>query len=64
MNLETISRKQLNEVERCVRELLGTMRKAKLQNDPLVESLKLLEQELGEVRRERFDKANPEFQTY
>ena len=64
MNLETISRKQLSELEYCVTELLGTMRKAKLRTGPLVESLKLLEQELGEVRRERFDKANPEFQTY
>ena len=64
MNLETLSQKQLNELEYCVRELLGTMRKAGLRNGPLVESLKLLEQELGEARRERFDKANPEFQTY
>jgi len=64
MNLETISRKQLNELEHCVRELLITMRKAKLQNDPLVESLKLLEHELGEARRERFDAANPEYHTY
>ena len=64
MNLETLSQKQLNELEYCVRELLGTMRKAGLRNGPLVESLKLLEQELGENRRERFDAANPEYQTY
>ncbi|MBZ0304084.1 MAG: hypothetical protein K8J31_30385 [Anaerolineae bacterium] len=64
MNLESISRKQLNELEHCVRELLVTMRKAKLQNDPLAESLQALEQQLGEARRERFDEANPEYHTY
>ena len=64
MNLETIPRKQLNDLEYCVRELLATMRKAKLWNDPLAESLKLFEQELGEVRRERFDAANSEYHAY
>lgn len=64
MNLETISQKQLNELEHCVRELLITMRKAKLQNGPLFEPLKLFEYELGETRRERFDAANSEYQAY
>ena len=64
MNLETISLKQVNELEYRVRELLIAMRKAKLQNDPLAESLKLLEQELGKARCERFDAANSEYQAY
>jgi hypothetical protein len=64
MNLETISQKQLNELEHCVRALLDTMRKAKIQNDPLAESLRSLEQELGEARRERFDSVNSEYQSY
>jgi hypothetical protein len=64
MNLEMISRKQMNELEHGVRELLNTIRKAKLQNDPLVESLKALELGLGNVRRERFDEVNTEYHTY
>jgi hypothetical protein len=40
------------------------MRKAKLQNEPLVETLRLFEFELGELRRTRFDDANPKYQTY
>ena len=64
MNLENLSQKQLNELERRVSELLNTMRKARLQNDPLIEALKLLEHELGETRRERFDAANSEYHTY
>ena len=64
MNLENLSRKQLNELEHHVSELLNTMRKAKLQNEPLMESLKLLEHQLGETRRERFDATNSEYQAY
>ena len=64
MNLENLSRKQLNELEHHVSELLNAMRKAKLQNEPLMESLKLLEHQLGETRRERFDAANSEYHTY
>ncbi len=64
MNLETLTRKQLNDIEHCVRELLLTMRKAKLQNDPLVESLKVLEQDLGKARREQFDATNSEYNSY
>jgi len=64
MNLETVTNKQLNELELCVRELLATIRKAKIQNEPLVELLKLFEQELGEVRRDRFDATNTEYHTY
>lgn len=64
MNLETISQKQLNELEHCVRELLSTMRKLKVVDEPLVESLKVFEQKLAEARRERFDAANPDYKGY
>lgn len=64
MSLETASPKQLNELEHCVRELLGAMRKAKMMDEPLVETLKVLEQKLGESRRERFDAVNQEFKGY
>ena len=64
MNFENVTQKQMNELELLVRDLLAAMRKAKLQNEPLEESLRLFEQELEDVRRKRFDKANPEYHTY
>lgn len=64
MNLETVSKKHVNELERCVRELLYTMRKAKLNDEVLTESLRQLEKTLGEARRERFDAVNPEYRGF
>jgi hypothetical protein len=59
-NLETISRKQRNDLEQQVRQLLATMRKAKLENDSLVEALKQMEHDLEQIRRTSFDATNPE----
>ena len=64
MNLDTISRKQLNDMEQQVKQLLGTIKRAKLENEPLVEALQQLEQELEEARHEQFDAINSEFHTY
>ncbi len=64
MNLETVSRKDLNEMERLSRDLLALLRKAKLQNEPLAESLHAFETELGNMRRERFDEVNPGYRGY
>ena len=64
MNLENVSQKQLNKIEILTSELLVALRKAKLQDEPLAESLQLLEQELGDARRNRFDIANPEYRGY
>ena len=54
MNFENVTRKHMNELELLVTELLTVMRKAKLQNDSLEESLRLFERELEQARRERF----------
>jgi ribosomal 50S subunit-associated protein YjgA (DUF615 family) len=64
MSLETISRKQLNDLEQQVGQLLVTIRRAKLENIPLIEALQKLEQELEQSRHERFDAANSEYQSY
>lgn len=64
MEFEAASQKQLNELERCVIELLAAMRKAKLQTDPLVEPLRDLQKRLEKSRRDNFDAKNPEFHTY
>ena len=64
MNLETISRNQLNDLEQQAKQLLVTIRRAKLENNPLVEALQQLEHELGEARRVRFDTVNSEYHTF
>ena len=64
MDFEGLSKKQMNELELRVRELLTTMRKLKLRDEPIVASLNALEQELGKARREQFDAKNSEYHTY
>lgn len=64
MNLELVSPKHVNELELKIGELLALMRKAKVQPEPLSEQLRLLEQELGKIRRERFDATNSEYNSY
>lgn len=64
MNLEAISPKQLNELEHSLQELLTNLRKVHLQNEPLAKSLQEFEHELAQVRRRRFDAANPEYRSY
>ena len=64
MNLENVSQKQLGELERLTREIQVALRKAKLQDEPLHESLRQLEQELSEFRRKRFDSENSEYRGY
>lgn len=64
MNLDAMPSKHIVELEQKVHQLLLTMRKAKLSSEPLYTSLQGLEQELGENRRTRFDKDNPEYNGY
>ena len=64
MNLENVSPKHLNDLELMIRDLLALMRKANLHNEPIAASLYQLELEVGQVRRDRFDTANPEYRGY
>ena len=64
MNLESVSPKQLNELEHMIRELLVVMRKANLHNEPIAKALHEFEAEVGKVRRDRYDAANPEYSGY
>ena len=64
MELDTLSDKHLQDMERLARELLSLMRHAKLKDTPLAEALYQLEVEAAKVRRERFDAANPEYSGY
>jgi septal ring factor EnvC (AmiA/AmiB activator) len=64
MNLENVSQKQLNELERMISELLAAMRKAKLHTEPIAKDLQQLEAQLGEMRRQRFDSTNSEYHSY
>lgn len=64
MDLETVSDKQLHELERLAGELLTVMRQAKLLDEPVAEAIRTLHHEAGEVRRSRFDAANKEHLGY
>ncbi len=64
MNLDTVSQKHLNELELRIRELLLVMRKANLHNEPIAKALGEFEVQVGQVRRDRFDAANPEYSGY
>jgi hypothetical protein len=64
VNLETVTDKQLQELERLARELLDVIRRAKLLEQPLSGLLSTLEQEAGKVRRERFDSVDKEYAGY
>ena len=64
MDLENLSDKHLQELERLSRELLTIMRKTTLKDDPLVEQLYQLERKAGDMRRERYDSSNPEYSGY
>jgi septal ring factor EnvC (AmiA/AmiB activator) len=64
MNLEHVSQKQIVEIERLVGELLASLRKSKIQHETLTQSLQDFQKELGNLRRERFDAANPEYHSY
>ena len=64
MNIEHVSQKDLNELERLARELLVLIRKAKLQDEPVASTLSQFELTLGEARRARFDATNPGYRGY
>jgi hypothetical protein len=61
---ETISDKNLHELERLTQELLEIMRKAKIQDAFLSEALTQLHQEASDARRNRFDARSPKYTGY
>ena len=64
MNMESISDKNLGELERLSRELLVVMRKAQLADTTLATLLTTLETEAGELRRARFDAQDSQYSGY
>jgi hypothetical protein len=64
MTIDNISRKKLNELEQQIRQLLVTIRSAKLQNEQLVELLQVQARDLEKIRHEQFDEVNTEYHTY
>jgi hypothetical protein len=58
LNLEALTAKQLNDLELRLRDLLEVLRKAKLHNTSVMDSLRQLEDTLSETRRRRFDMAD------
>ncbi len=61
---QALSQKQLSELETQVLNLLVTLRKSRMNNEPVALLLKELEQVLGDVRRERYDAVNSDFVGY
>lgn len=64
MNLEALTAKQLNEMERLLTELATLMKQAKFTDDPLYATLTELKHLAGVLRAQRFDEANPRFRGY
>lgn len=64
MNMDSVSDKNLGELERLSRELLAVMRKAQLADTPLATLLSTLESEAGEIRRARFDAHDSQYSGY
>jgi hypothetical protein len=64
MELQTVSDKNLSDLERLSRELLVVLRKSKMLDTPLAEMLYSLENEAGNVRRARFDANDSEYHGY
>lgn len=61
MNLDHTTDKQLQTLERLAGELLVVMRQAKIQEETLIEELRQLQIEAGNVRRARYDNAAHEY---
>ncbi len=64
MNLESLTDKQLNELERLLTELTHLMKQAKLTDDPLHATLTQLRHDAGALRQKRYDEHNSRFTGY
>lgn len=64
MDLNQVSIKHLGELEQQLTQLLKTMRSAKLSEEPIYSSLQLLEQQISQERRSRYDENNSEYHGY
>lgn len=64
MNLDHVTTKNLNDIEQLLDALQAAMHKAGLKGEPINVSLQEFKRELEQVRRARFDAANPQFSGY
>lgn len=64
MNLDHVSSKNLNDIEQLLVTLQLAMHKAGIKGEPINASLQEFKNVLEQVRRTRFDAANPEFSGY
>ena len=58
---ESLTEKQLPELEALVTKLLDAIKKTPLRTDPVVENLRQMETKLGNERQARFDAMHPTF---
>jgi hypothetical protein len=64
MNLDSVTNKDLNELERLSSELLALMGRARLKDTILAELLDEFVHQAGKVRRSRFDVNDSEFRSF
>lgn len=64
MNLESLSDKQLNEMERLASELAALLKRTKFAHDPLYLTLTNLKSAAGDIRQGRFDLHDNRYQGY
>lgn len=64
MNFDNVPNKNLNDIEQLLDALQAAMHKAGLKGEPINASLQEFKRELEQVRRARFDAANPQFSGY
>ena len=64
MNLESVPNKQLHQIEQLAKELADVLMKAKLQDEPLCQTLIELAKEATAERQSRFDEADTRFKGF
>lgn len=64
MTLDTLPKKQLQELESLSAQLLLLLKKVKDEYETLYTGLEALNQAAGEIRRARYDSDNGEFSSY
>jgi hypothetical protein len=64
MTLETLPKKQLQELEELSTKLVTALKKAKLHDTALCKEVQALKEETEKIRRARFDAENGEYSSY
>ena len=64
MSLESLPKKQLQELEELSTKLVSALKKAKMHDTVLCKEVQQLKEETEKIRRARFDAENSEYGSY